>query len=77
MSEVVRVAHLPECDLCRANRTITARACAAPPPVALAAYDARTKRGLWAYLCADHWATDGCGKLGTGFGQRLEVCGDE
>ena len=46
---------LPKCDLC--DKT--------------AEYDARTQSGPWAYLCPDHWSSEGNGQLGTGYGQKL------
>jgi len=36
-----------------------------------AEYDAKTKMGMWAYLCKMHFAILGIG-LGTGKGQKLE-----
>jgi len=35
-----------------------------------AEYDARMKRGSWAYMCQEHFNEHGIG-LGTGFGQKL------
>ena len=37
-----------------------------------AAYDGKTKRGPWAYMCEECFADQGIG-LGLGLGQRLEV----
>jgi hypothetical protein len=54
----VRVAALPKCDLCVDGT--------------LAAYDARTKNGVWGWLCEEHFARRGVG-LGVGKGQRLIV----
>ena len=41
-----------------------------------AEYDAKTKMGMWAYLCKMHFEILGVG-LGTGKGQRLELEGSE
>lgn len=35
-----------------------------------AAYDGKTKRGPWAWMCENHFAERGVG-LGLGYGQRL------
>lgn len=52
----VKVAQIPNCDVC----TTTTPAYA----------DAKTIHGPWAYLCAKHFAELGVG-LGTGLGQKL------
>lgn len=54
MGESVKVPRLPKCDLCSAT----------------AAYNAKSKRGPWGYMCEEHYAEHGIG-LGTGRGQRL------
>lgn len=62
MSESVKVAKLPPCDICvQVVRTSVPRD---------AAYDGATKRGPWAYMCELHFAEWGVG-LGTGRGQQL------
>lgn len=58
MSTTVQVATLPKCDICQ---TLDAE------------YDGATFFGPWAYMCEPCWNQNGVGKLGTGFGQRLEV----
>jgi len=55
----VKVAELPPCDLCGDGTP--------------AQYDSRTVHGPWGYLCAAHWRSEGPGRLGTGYGQRLVV----
>lgn len=55
MANEVKMAQIPNCDLCGEP----------------AAYDGKTKHGPWAYMCERCWRTDGIGKLGTGFGQKL------
>ena len=32
-------------------------------------FDARTRHGPWAIMSTISWTLEGCGKLGTGFGQ--------
>jgi len=59
MSDKVRVASLPNCDLCAQNGVQT-------PAWA----DGRTLMGQWANMCKIHFATYGVG-LGTGRGQQL------
>jgi hypothetical protein len=59
MGSEVRVARLPECDLCPRDHKQPA------------AYHSRTVFGSWAYLCEAHYVEFGVGQLGTGFGQRL------
>lgn len=54
--EEVEVEVKPICDICHA----------------LADYDARTKYGVWAYLCKRHFEEIGIG-LGLGKGQRLMI----
>lgn len=58
MSEQVKVARLPMCDFPHDTQTE-------------AHYDGKTTMGPWAYMCDDHWASHGPGRLGTGYGQRL------
>lgn len=36
-----------------------------------ATHDAKTNTGHWAFVCADHFASETEGKLGTGFAQEL------
>lgn len=50
---------IPKCDFCEEE----------------ALYDGKTKLrgGAWAYMCPLHWMEYGVGKLGTGFGQKLEL----
>lgn len=57
MSEEVKMAKMPRCDLCMDGT--------------LAAFDGKTKMGPWAYMCEEHWKELGIGQLGTGYGQRL------
>lgn len=45
-------------------------ACQMPGCEKLAAYDARTIHGWWAFLCGKHFVNLGVG-LGTGTGQKL------
>lgn len=49
---------IPKCDMCTDND---------------AAYDGRTAFGPWAYMCEPCWKFHGIGRLGTGYGQRLEL----
>lgn len=56
MSDEVRMAVIPECDICTDGTP--------------AGYDAKTKQGPWGYLCEMHFRSHGVG-LGTGRGQRL------
>jgi len=51
----VRVAELPECDICKKQK---------------ANYDGKTLMGPWAYMCQECFDSQGVG-LGTGLGQRL------
>ena len=60
MSTEVTVLSLPKCSFCPNN----------------AEYDARTKKGYWAYLCPEHYKLFGLG-LGTGLGQKLVLKKDE
>jgi hypothetical protein len=55
-----RVPELPSCDLCSMLGTY----------LVPARYDGATVHGPWAYMCEDHFRSDGVG-LGTGRGQRL------
>ena len=57
---IVEVETLPKCDICERELGVQTTAF----------YDARTKNGYWAYLCEDHFASEGIG-LGLGKGQRL------
>ena len=58
MSTTAKVPKLPKCDFCSY----------------LAQYDGRIDgRSSWAYMCPTCWIIHGCGELGTGSGQRLEV----
>ena len=57
MSEQVEMDEIPMCDLCEVARALV---------------DGRMAgRSTWAYMCDDCWQLYGCGKLGTGFGQKL------
>lgn len=58
MGTTTRVQALPKCDICQALD---------------AQYDSATYFGPWAYMCEPCWNQNGLGKLGTGYGQRLEV----
>lgn len=58
MSTKVKMVSIPKCDFCTEND---------------AAYDGKTKFGPWAYMCPSCWDVNGCGKLGTGYGQELEL----
>lgn len=62
MSDTVKVAKLPFCQVCKDGTR--------------AAYDAATTQGPWAYLCQRHFELLGIG-LGTGRGQLLIVEGDK
>ena len=62
MTTTARVSKLPECDLCKDSNIFT------PPEEAQ--YDGRTRSGIWAFMCARHFQTNGTG-LGLGRGQRL------
>lgn len=43
-------------------------------PITNEIIDGRTKEGgQWALMSADSWARHGCGRLGTGFGQRYRL----
>lgn len=59
MSKKVYVAVLPNCDYC-ANSGVTRKA----------KYDAKSRDGRWANMCAIHFANNGI-MLGTGYGQEL------
>jgi len=59
MGSEVGVTRLPNCDFCRVNG-LTHKA----------EYDGRTRRGVWANMCEQHFKLHGVG-LGTGRGQRL------
>jgi hypothetical protein len=56
------VAVLPDCDICKYDL----HKLGVP-----AAYDGKTNRGPWAYMCEKHFKSDGLGRLGTGIGQKL------
>ena len=60
MATEVKVASIPDCDVCASEAKTTP-----------AAYDGRMVSGPWAYMCERHWAMFGVGQLGTGYGQRL------
>jgi hypothetical protein len=53
----VRVATLPNCNFPHEQQTE-------------AAYDGKTTQGPWAYMCEEHFQSNGVG-LGLGRGQRL------
>ena len=40
-----------------------------------AKFDGRTSMGPWAFMCLDHWAQYGPGRLGIGYGQKLALSG--
>lgn len=62
MSTEVLMATIPSCDFCDEE----------------AVYDGRmAHRSSWAYFCENHWRTTGIGRLGTGYGQRLVLAGEE
>jgi hypothetical protein len=63
MSEEVKVAALPKCDLHKYFKG---------DPNVTAHYDGKTIEGPWAYMCEDCFRDYGIG-LGTGRGQRLVV----
>ena len=58
MSTTVKVASIPKCDLCKEADAIV---------------DGRTAFGPWAYMCKRCWLVRGVGRLGTGYGQKLEL----
>lgn len=58
MSTTTQVPALPKCDFCETKE---------------AAYDGKTAFGPWAYMCEACWSQNGIGRLGLGYGQRLEV----
>ena len=60
-----KVMHLPLCDFPHEGSKPSA------------AYDAKTRQGPWAYMCEEHFKSDGLGKLGLGLGQKLEVYTEE
>lgn len=60
MSTEVKVAVLPDCDIHKQ----------AGKPATPAAYDGKTRRGPWAYMCEECFQVWGVG-LGTGRGQLL------
>lgn len=61
MSTEVKVARLPECDICRYKKD---------KPGVQAVYDGKTRMGAWANMCEEDFQMYGVG-LGTGRGQRL------
>ena len=60
-----------------ANELITAQVVELPPCDfqcgQTALYDAMTKQGPWGYMCQSCFDKYSTGRLGTGFGQRLQV----
>lgn len=52
-----KVSAMPNCDFCGEE----------------ASYDARTTYGPWGFMCESDFQTHSIGKLGLGFGQKLEV----
>lgn len=38
-----------------------------------ARFDGRTTQGPWAFMCVDHMAEYGPGRLGIGYGQKLAL----
>lgn len=63
---IAHMTHIPLCDFPHAT----------PTP---AVYDGKTRQGPWAYMCEDHFKSDGGtnGQLGLGLGQKLELITDE
>lgn len=59
MSTKVKMASIPDCDICKQNGRATP-----------AVVDGATVIGPWAYMCEEHFESLGVG-LGTGRGQRL------
>ena len=57
MGTTAQIHFQPQCDFCADE----------------AQYDAKTTFGPWAYMCESHWKTHSTQRLGTGFGQRLEI----
>jgi len=57
MSTEVKVAALPDCDICQKAK---------------AQYDAKTITGQWGYMCQQCYDVHGLG-LGLGVGQKLVV----
>lgn len=58
--------------MARVHRILDCDVCALEGSIVPAVYDAKTKRGPWAYLCEEHFASHGLGLgLGTGRAQRL------
>lgn len=68
MSDKVEVYRLPLCDFIEEHEK--------DQPVPQASYDARTTFGPWAYMCEEHYQKYGPGRLGTGYGQRLVLKGE-
>jgi hypothetical protein len=64
---VAEVATLPPCDFCKSVN---------PEAEVAASFDARTKAGPWANMCAVHYGLHGIARLGTGYGQRLVLAVD-
>lgn len=62
---VALIGAIPWCDVCGGKGLMVP-----------AVYDAKTKRGPWAYLCEEDFAAIGIG-LGLGLGQRLVVRTEE
>ena len=52
------IASIPKCDMCGKRPAYV---------------DGKTLYGPWAYMCQPCWIIRGVGKLGTGFGQVLEL----
>lgn len=63
MSTEVKVARIPDCDICKYVDRPTNK-------IEPAAYDGKTKDGPWANMCETHFQQYGVG-LGTGRGQKL------
>ena len=61
MAIEVTMREIPGCDFCRL----------AGDEDSPAAFDGKTRRGPWAYMCTRHWDEQGIGRLGTGYGQAL------
>jgi hypothetical protein len=58
-SHEVVMEELPDCDFHEPGSEVEAK------------FDARTRRGPWAFMCQQHFEEYGNGRLGNGRGQRL------
>lgn len=73
MADEVIIAHPKACDYCQMYADRMMETYKVYVEVKPALYDAKTKGGPWANMCAEHMLEEGLGKLGTGLGQRLIV----